>query len=355
MQRTCSRCRRAHEFGHRDPDNHHWYCEDCWLSFCGKRRCCNLCHVPHEKGAVDSANEHWYCFGCWERRQSSQAPPASHPVAAMTPVMVPPGAAGSTTAHPRPAHMGLWPPSPGLLYPAGQLVPGYGLPLGYPYGNVEAARSGGSCPPLWYPPAVASRGAFSGNHALESRSRSPRRQSQDRRESGESDAAVKERKAFKPYHATQVPKATDLEAEFCAGGASAPPTTAMLRNIPNKFTQRSLREEIDEEGFAGRYDFFYLPMDVRNKTNVGYAFINFLEATDLRSFCHHFEGYHFKKQASQKIATVCPAHVQGLEKNIQHLLKKAVTQFSDGEYRPIVLRHGKQVDFEVVAKELRLQ
>lgn len=126
----------------------------------------------------------------------------------------------------------------------------------------------------------------------------------------------------------------------------------MLRNIPNKFTQASLLEEIDDEGFSERYDFFYLPMDVRNKTNVGYAFVNFVDPADMTRFCRHFEGYQFKKHTSQKIATVSTAHVQGLERNIQQLARKAVTQFCDSQYRPIVLREGHRVDFEQVAQEL---
>ena len=50
-------------------------------------------------------------------------------------------------------------------------------------------------------------------------------------------------------------------------------TTLMIRNIPNKYTQDLMLERVDRH-FVKQYDFFYLPIDFKNKCNVGYAFIN---------------------------------------------------------------------------------
>ena len=64
-------------------------------------------------------------------------------------------------------------------------------------------------------------------------------------------------------------------------------TTLMIKNIPNKYTQKMLLQTMDEQ-FRGGYDFFYLPIDFKNKCNVGYAFINLVRFESGRALaCGH--------------------------------------------------------------------
>ena len=46
-------------------------------------------------------------------------------------------------------------------------------------------------------------------------------------------------------------------------------TTVMLRNIPNNYTRDMFLALLDHHGFAGRYDFAYLPCDFYRDANLG--------------------------------------------------------------------------------------
>jgi len=155
-----------------------------------------------------------------------------------------------------------------------------------------------------------------------------------------------QRRSFQPYHSQSVPKPENLEAHAhvraSSGGAA---TTMMLRNIPNKYTQITLLEEIDAKGFAGLYNFFYLPMDVHNRSNVGYAFINFNAPSSAQSFFKAFSEHHFTRFPSRKVSSVCAAHVQGLDENLRHFENRAVTHAKNDQYRPVVLNGAERVDF----------
>mmetsp|Transcript_4496 Transcript_4496/g.11157 ORF Transcript_4496/g.11157 Transcript_4496/m.11157 type:complete len:364 (-) Transcript_4496:401-1492(-) len=160
------------------------------------------------------------------------------------------------------------------------------------------------------------------------------------------------RRTFTPYHAQSVPKSENLQANLRgrpAGTQSA--TTLMLRNIPNKYTQNLLMKEIDASGFTGTYDFFYLPMDVHNRSNVGYAFINFADPADAKRFYQVFDEHRFQQIQSRKVSSVSYGHVQGLLANLKHFENRAVTHSQNDQYRPVVLRGGNRVDFEVAVAE----
>merc|ERR1719409_1807619 len=42
----------------------------------------------------------------------------------------------------------------------------------------------------------------------------------------------------------------------------------MIRNVPNRYTQRMFLAEIRKHGFERTFDFIYMPMDFRTKNNM---------------------------------------------------------------------------------------
>lgn len=99
-------------------------------------------------------------------------------------------------------------------------------------------------------------------------------------------------------------------------------TTMMVRNLPCRITRDQLITAINGIGFEGLYDFVHLPMSGRPADkggcpNLGYGFVNFLRPEVAVDFATAFSGYQFEGQLSVKVVDVKPAHVQGLEANLQ--------------------------------------
>lgn len=114
-------------------------------------------------------------------------------------------------------------------------------------------------------------------------------------------------------------------------------TTVMMRNLPNKYTQHMLLEKLHELGFAGTFDFLYLPIDRETNANKGYCFINFAEpyyAWMLKTSC---EGQKMGRFNSSKEVSVVPASLQGFEANYAHYSNTNVNR-GDPTARPLFLR-----------------
>lgn len=124
-----------------------------------------------------------------------------------------------------------------------------------------------------------------------------------------------------------------------AASISTVVTTVMIRNIPNKFKNQDLMEKIDVAGFSGMYDYLYVPIEARGRSNIGYAFVNFLTQQIAEKFMKDIDGYRFGQVNSTKRASCAAARVQGLEANIEHYR----ASFVQGSGAPIVFQNGQQV------------
>ncbi|GMH15078.1 hypothetical protein Nepgr_016919 [Nepenthes gracilis] len=125
-------------------------------------------------------------------------------------------------------------------------------------------------------------------------------------------------------------------------------TTLMIKNIPNKYTSKMLMAAIDEV-HRGTYDFVYLPIDFKNKCNIGYAFINMISPSYIIPLNETFNGKKWEKFNSEKVASLAYARIQGKQALIAHFQNSSLMN-EDKRCRPILLdtdgpNAGDQVPF----------
>ena len=98
-------------------------------------------------------------------------------------------------------------------------------------------------------------------------------------------------------------------------------TTLIIRNIPNKYTMKLFTEEINQN-FYGKYDVIYLPLDFINKTNLGYAFINFIDPIHIIYFYDEFIGKKWNNFNSEKKCNLAYSKLQGKNELLKYICKK---------------------------------
>ncbi|KAJ6769251.1 RNA BINDING PROTEIN [Salix koriyanagi] len=100
-------------------------------------------------------------------------------------------------------------------------------------------------------------------------------------------------------------------------------TTVMIKNIPNKYSQKLLLNMLDnhcihcneqiangDDQPLSSYDFLYLPIDFNNKCNVGYGFVNMTSPQAAWRLYKAFHNQHWEVFNSRKICAVTYARIQ---------------------------------------------
>ena len=94
-----------------------------------------------------------------------------------------------------------------------------------------------------------------------------------------------------------------------------------------------------------KYDFFYLPIDFKNKCNMGYAFINFTHAVYIVDFFLQFDSKKWEVFNSDKICKITYGRIQGkaaLENNfanmnVNNFLQADANGKGSVKVRPLIL------------------
>ncbi|TIB34342.1 hypothetical protein E3P86_02832 [Wallemia ichthyophaga] len=134
-------------------------------------------------------------------------------------------------------------------------------------------------------------------------------------------------------------------------------TTVMIKNIPNRLTTDQLEKYISDV-VPRSFDFLYLRMDFKSRSNVGYAFVNFLTVDELYKFASMRINYKWDVYHSEKRMGMTYANVQGKEALTAKFRNSVVMEEEPG-FRPLVyyssgVNIGIREDFPIPNNEHRL-
>jgi len=132
-------------------------------------------------------------------------------------------------------------------------------------------------------------------------------------------------------------------------------TTVMLRNLPNNYTRSMLLQTIDACGYAGTYDFFYMPIDFYSEAALGYAFLNMLTPEYAKALMATFDGFSDWVIPTRKRCMVNWSHPhQGLNSNIERYRNSPVMHKDvPDDFKPLVFQSGVRSKFPQPTRRLK--
>merc|ERR1711964_261858 len=68
-------------------------------------------------------------------------------------------------------------------------------------------------------------------------------------------------------------------------------STVMLGALPFEYSRRDVLEMLEGGGFAGAFDFVYVPMDFKKGCHCGYALVNMVSRGGAELLLEHFRGF----------------------------------------------------------------
>jgi len=106
--------------------------------------------------------------------------------------------------------------------------------------------------------------------------------------------------SFDEHHDRREDAADHLGDCLPSGGR----TTVMVRNLPEGLSRKMLEDIFNGQGFAGLYDFVYVPSDLSTHIAFEYCFVNLVSGGAADVFFWHFQGFKSWPVASNKKAAV---------------------------------------------------
>jgi len=145
-----------------------------------------------------------------------------------------------------------------------------------------------------------------------------------------------------------------VPVESSNGNQVAGKTTVIFRNLPSEYTRASLLEWLDAEGFAGQYDFLYLPINFETGVCFGYAFINLVSHSSACCALERFNGRIVPGVSNLQCAVAWSEPYQGLATYIERYRNSPVMSSSvPDEHRPMLFVSGVRYPFPASTRRVK--
>jgi len=129
--------------------------------------------------------------------------------------------------------------------------------------------------------------------------------------------------------------------------ASKVQSTVVLCKIPKWVDRDALRQVMDDEGFAGAYDFIYVPMDFVKAVCFGFAIVNFSSGLEAEKALAHFST-HGTRLFGQPVSSEWSESVHGVEALVdKYRNSKVMLDDVPEAYKPLLLSEGHPQAFPV--------
>lgn len=144
-------------------------------------------------------------------------------------------------------------------------------------------------------------------------------------------------------------------SEETAEAPEQPRTTVMIRNLPHTCGRDDLLEVLDRKGFAGQYDFVYVPVDFGTGSGLGYAFVDLVTPEAAAQVWSTFEGLNEWPVPSADACTVCWSNPhQGFPAHVERYMNSPVMHHTVPEaWKPALFMNGVRVPFPQPTKAIK--
>merc|ERR1719247_3710598 len=129
----------------------------------------------------------------------------------------------------------------------------------------------------------------------------------------------------------------------------------MMRNILMDYTITDVCAHLDAEGFAGLYDFAYLPRNFETGLSFGYGFLNFVTPEAAELFWHRFAGFTDWMVPSDRAAEVSWSDPhQGLEAHVARYRDSPMMHDTvPDDFKPQLFSGGVRVPFPLPTRRIK--